>query len=650
MHRKKKFIAIMLALGLFIIATEPVYADDNHVELMNVSLITDLNQTVGKDALNLVDESRLDILCSPDLYFTWSPDGTRMLVVALIIVNTKGKVDSSATMGKVLALYMVNGDGSDIKRISWAERTQYTTQRGEHKWMQNPSWSHTGNVFLYEEFSGGNARFGGGSHSLFVVDAKNLDLIAKKSLPIEQGPILEWSPKEDSLLYLGLDEQYKPTVFLFNLTKNVSDELPITKYRTAPFNSNDLVWSPDGRKIGFEGNGGLFILDIDTRDVKNLFSTENNIIINRNAFWSPDSSRLIITEIKSTGRADSPIYDVYVIDAINGTSNKLTSFESGAIQRWFPGSDRILYVAAPKAGTDSKDYTLYSMSVEDGDATPLFSSPDDPTSFFAHISPSGEFISVILSGADYSFFNKLTRAEIEKFILMNKDGSNKMQWNINKGGIIWHGNDELLLEIVNENQSNTLAVINASTKEIRHIPLPDLYIDKVSWSPTGRYLIPRTFKPKTSKPEKYSDYKYQDYLMELPEYDRPMRMEIDGHMQVGTDVNISIKSASGGVDNAIIMASGELIGTTNEKGVITHRFNEKGEVQLKAVKDGYSTASRTITVIDHIDKRQDPTSTGTTTASVPAADGTGLPGFTVTAALVGLISTILCFHLKSKRK
>ncbi|MCL7411947.1 MAG: hypothetical protein M8350_09145 [Methanosarcinaceae archaeon] len=550
MHRKSKFIAIMLALGLFIIATEPVYADNNHTELMDFSLITDLNQTVGKDALSLVDESRLDILGSPHLYFFWSPDGTRMLVVALIGVNTKGKGDSSATLGKVLALYMVNGDGSDIRRISWVEDTSYTLQRGEHKWIQNPTWSHTGNVFLYTERSGGNARFGGGSHSLFVIDAKNLNLIAKKSLPIKQGPILEWSPKEDSLLYLGLDEQYKPTVFLFNLTKNVSDELPISKYRTAPFNSNDLVWSPDGRKIGFEGNGGLYVLDVDTRKVKNLFSTDDNIIIDRNAFWSLDSSRLIITEIKSTGRADNPIYYKYVIDAISGKSNKLTSFESVA---------------------------------------------------------------------DY---------------LMNKEGSNK---------------DELLL-IVNENQSNALAIINASTKQIRQIPLPGPYIDKVSWSPTGRYLIARTFKPKTSKPDGYPDYEYQDYLMELPEYDRPMRMEIDGHMLVGTNVNISIKSASGGVDNATIMAGGELIGTTNEKGVITHRFNEKGEVQLRAVKDGYSAANRIITVKDHIDERQDPTSTGTTTASVPDADGTGVPGFTATAALVGLISTILCFQLKSKRK
>ena len=619
MHKNSKFIAILLILGSIIIAIEPVFADDNNTELMNVS-ITDLNQIVGKDALNLVNKSRLDIL---DTYISphWSPDGTRLLIYVQITVNTKGKVVSSATHGDVLALYMVNGDGSDIKRISWGELTPYIAQKGEPKCIGTITWSHTGEFFLYEERSGRKAGVGGGTqHNIFIIAAKNLNVVAKKNLPIKQGPILKWSSKEDSLLYLGLDEQYKPTVFLFDLTKNVSDELPITKYRTAPFNSNDLVWSPDGKKIGFEGNGGLFVLDIDTREVKNLFSTENNIIINRNAFWSPDSSRLIIKEIKTTGRPDSLIYDVYVIDAINSTSNKLTSFESGAIQGWFPGSDRILYVAASKTSTNSKEYTLYSMPVEGGDATPLFSSPDDPTSFFAHISPSGKFIGVMLSGADY---------------LMNKDGSNKMQLNIyvrNRyvKGIIWHGRDELLLKMVNENQSNALAIINASTKEIRQVPLPDPYI--VSWSPTGRYLIANSA------------------LLELPEYDRPMRMEIDGHMLVGTDVNISINSISGGVINATILANRELIGTTNEKGVITHRFNEKGEVQLKAVKDGYSTASRTIIVIDHIDKRQDPTSTGTTTASVPAADGTGVPGFTATAALVELISASICFYIKSKRK
>lgn len=633
MHRKINFTVVILALSLIIITIEPVFANDNHTELMNFSLITNLNQTVGKDVLNLVDESRLDIL---NTYMSphWSPDGTRMLIHVQIIVNTRDKAISSSTLGDVLALYVANGDGTDIKRISWGELTPYIAQKGESKWIGPSTWSHTGDFFLYEERSGRKAGGGGGTqHNLFIVDAKNLNLIAKKSIPIKEGPILEWSPKEDSLLYLGIDEQYKHTVFLFDLIKNVSDELPITKYRTARFGNNDLIWSPDGKKIGFEGDGGLFILDIDTREVNNLFSTDNHISIRPYAF-SPDSSKIIVSEIKSTGKPDSVIHDVYVVDVRSGKSNMLTSFEYGYTKEWFPDSDRILYVATSKAGTDSQNDTLCSLPVEGGNTIPLFNFSKAHI-IDTYISPSGDYIGVI-GGTD---------------CLMNKNGSNKMHLNLNKGGM-WHDRDELLLQMINENQDNTLAVMNVSTKEIRQIPLLDPYIDKISWSPTGRYLIARTYKPKISNPIVNSDYKYQHFLIELPEYDRPMRIEIDRSPLIGTDVNISAKSVSGGIDNATILVNGDIIGTTNEQGIIQHRFDEMGELRLRTIKDGYNTANRTINTIDHIDKQQGPSSedTDTVTSSVPAEYDTGSPGFTVLSALVGLISTVLYFHLISKRK
>jgi len=637
MHKKNKLIAILLILGSIIVAIEPVFADDKHTKLMNVSQITDLDQTVGKDVFNLVNTSRLDIL---DTYVKpfWSPDGTRMLIHAQITVNTKGKVVSRETYGHVLALYVANGDGSDVKRISWGELTPYISQKGEPKCIETPFWSHTGNLFLYTERSGKNAGVGGGTqHNLFIIDAKNLNLIAKKSIPIKQGPILEWSPKEDSLLYLGLDEQYKPMVFLFDLTKNVSDELPITKYTTAPFDSDDLIWSPDGKTIGFEGDGGLFVLDIDTREVKNLFSTDNHISIRPYAF-SPDSSKIIVSEKKSTGKPNSPIYDVYVIDVRSGKSNKLTSFENGYTKEWFPDSEIILYVATSKVGTDSQNDTLYSLPVEGGNAIPLFNFSKAHI-IDTYISPSGDFVVAMLSGTG---------------CLMNKNGSNKMHLNLNKKGMIWHNRDELLLQMINEKQNNTLAVMNVSTKKFRPIPLPDPYIDKISWSPTGRYLIARIYKPKISNPKVNSDYKYQDYFIELPEYDRPMRIEIDGRPLIGTDVNVSVTSASGRINNATILINGDIIGTTNEQGIIQHRLDEIGEFRLRADKAGYNTANRTITVIEHIDEQQglssEDTDTDTATSSVPAEYGTGLPGFTVLSAFVGLISTLLCFHLTSKRK
>ena len=465
-----------------------------------------------------------------------------------------------------------------------------------------------------------------------------MNLISKKSIPISDGPILEWSPKEESLLYLGLNKQSKSTVFLFDLIKNVSVELPI---KPASFNSNDLIWSPDGKKIGFEGDGGLFVLDINTGEVKNLLPTNNRVSIRPYAF-SPDSSKIIVSDVKSTVKPDSVIHDVYVVDVRSGKSNKLTSYEYGYTKEWFPDSKMILYVATSKAGTDSENDTLYSLPVEGGNAIPLFNF--SKANFIdTYISPSGDFIGVMPT-------NRGTDCLMSD-CLLNKNGSNKMHLNLNKGGM-WHDGDELLIQMTDENQNNTLAVMNVSTKKFRQIPLPDPYIDKINWNPTGRYLTARTYKPKISNPNGNFDYEYQHFLIELPEYDRPMRIEIDGRTLIGTDVNVSVKSTSGGIDNATILVNGDTIGTTNEQGIIQHRFDEIGEFRLRADKAGYNTANRIITVIEHIDEQQGLSieDTDTATSSVPAEYSTGSPGFTALSVLVGLTSTLLCFHLTSKRK
>ncbi|MCL7411941.1 MAG: hypothetical protein M8350_09115 [Methanosarcinaceae archaeon] len=487
MHSKNNYLIILLTSVLIIIASDPVYAVNEQDKFADISLITTFDQTISKDALSLVDKNRLDIGAGPDLLcFSWSPDGSRVLTMAKINVYTKGETPSGKTMGTINALYIANGDGSDIKRITWAENTQYTRQQGEHKWIESPTWSSMGEAFFYALKSGGNSQFIGGSHEIIVVDANNLDSIASKDLTDKEGPIYEWAPHGDSVLYLGPNEQYEPTVFLMASSTGVSEELPLSRYKKY-FNNEDLIWSPDGRKIGFEENGKIFILDVETREVKTIFSTDglklpdkNALIIDKITFWSPDSSTITVSIVSEIiGKIEDNNLDIYVIDVKSGRSHKLLSLEgwSSTHMGWFHSSDRILYKSVSKTGTDSIDYSLHSVSIENGDENLLFTSPDD---FHAVFSPSGQYIAVkaVVNGKP-------------ALVLMNNDGSNKIQWFLKEtANIVWHENkDELMLEIVNENQSTSLVTINALTKEIGQIPFPDKNIEKFSWSPDGRNLI-----------------------------------------------------------------------------------------------------------------------------------------------------------------
>ncbi len=638
MDRKYILANTLLIFMLMVSAVDFASADDISPDPMDASLMSDLNLTIGKDALSHVDKGRLDVYGSPTLSFYWDSSGTRVLVFVLIDICMKNEV-SQTTLAQVQALYIANGDGSEEKLIAWAENTPYTRERNEHNGIAVPVWNPTGDSFLYQESSGGNVHFIGGTHNINVVDSESLDLLAKEQISLE-GPIYEWSPKGDKLLYLGFNENQESSVFILNLENNVSEETPVKNHKTT-FDNNDFIWSPDEKMVVFAEEGDLFILDPANNEVNTIFSADS-VCFDRTA-WSPDSSKLIVYEFIGNEESGNLRSDIHIIDLEHEQSNRLVSLNYGVVCGWFPDSNNIIFKELSENETGSI-YTLDSMSVEGGSKTRLFSSSND---FVVSLSPSGEFIEIIQSSGKS---NKLT-GSITEYILMSSDGSGKKHWNIFKGAYAWNNEGDLVLGIVNETQSNMLVIINASTKEIKTIQLPISYIKKISWSPTGRYLIAKTFSPKTSFYEgnSYEDYISQYYLLELPEYNLPLFLEIEGILEVGSDVNISIRSNSKKIGYVTMFVGNEYAGTTDEKGTLVHRFSKEGEFHIRAFKEGYSTASRIVTVKGHTGEQKINDEVAPEIVTPLDTNDAGLPGFSAYLMCFGLISALFYFHIINKK-
>jgi Tol biopolymer transport system component len=187
-----------MSIALVCISFQPVSANGG-LNQTNVSLVSDLNQTVGKDILSLVDTNRLDIVAKPFFDVIWSPDGSHMLINVVVNVYPKGKPELDGCVG---ALYAANADGSGITRLAWAEINSISGG----KTITPPVWSQSCNYFAYVELVKGS-RYVIKSANLFVI-SNDLNLIQKveldpKAIELESDlSNFKWSPKENKFAAL----------------------------------------------------------------------------------------------------------------------------------------------------------------------------------------------------------------------------------------------------------------------------------------------------------------------------------------------------------------------------------------------------------------------------------------------------------------
>lgn len=461
-----KHITLMLIfIDLICIYFQPVSASTSQ-ELINVSAVSDLNQTVGKDAMSLVgtvvDTDHFNIGNKPAFDIIWSPDGKHMLIEALVnIYPKKGEFQ----LGSVDVLYAANANGSEIKRIAWAELNS-----SGGKTITPPVWSQSGNYFAYEKLAKGRM-YKIKSVNLSIM-SNNLSLIQKVELDPKIGglesdlPNFQWSPKENKFAALIPE---KILIYDLDEKNNFSFSIPEDNVEI-----DDMEWSPNGKKIAFSNNNrDIVTLDLENGKFNQVYSAEHVGMYSEK--WSPDSKKLIFYEIKSAEKdGDNVSYDVYVIDENAEKPIKIVTFNSGSsrVIQWYPDSERILI---RESSGDS--CALYSLSMT-GEMKKLIEKDIDidgtviPNGYVlvSSLNSSSKIASYIRT-YDLFLFNESLPNESEVLEIENAS---------------YYTLESTDLLFVKDNK---LSVLNTSTYDLWNLPLPSMDFSELSVDPSGKFIV-----------------------------------------------------------------------------------------------------------------------------------------------------------------
>jgi Tol biopolymer transport system component len=110
-------------------------------------------------------------------------------------------------------------------------------------------------------------------------DGSNVTQLTDTALGHEGEP--NWSPDSKTIVYSGsrVDTQTIPfEIWAINADGTIRRRLTDS---TFPFSARVPVWSPDGKRIAFHGEGGINVMNADGSDRKAL------TLANRNLDWQP---------------------------------------------------------------------------------------------------------------------------------------------------------------------------------------------------------------------------------------------------------------------------------------------------------------------------------------------------------------------------
>lgn len=455
-----KHITLMLMfITLICISFQPVSASASQ-GLINVSVVSDLNQTVGKDVMNLVntvvDTDHLNIGNKPIFDIIWSPDGKHMLIEVLVNAYPK---EGEFHLGSVDVLYAANANGSGIKRIAWAELNS-----SGGKTITPPVWSHSGNYFAYVELVKGRM-YKTKSANLSVL-SNNLSLIQKVELDPKIGglesdlPNFQWSPTENKFAALVPGK-----ILIYNLDEknNFSFSIPGDNVEI-----DDMEWALDGKKIAFSNNNhDIITLDLESGKFNQIYSAEHVGMYGEK--WSPDSKKLIFYEIKTSEKDDDNVsYDVYVIDKNVEKPIKIVTFNSGSsrVIQWYPDSERILI---RESSDDS--CTLYSLSTT-GEMKKLIEKNIDIDGM---VTPNGYILATSLNSSsrispyirtyDLFLFNESKVLTIENVSYYTLEGTDLLFFKDNK-----------------------ISILNTSTHDMWDMPLSPMDFSELSLAPSEQFI------------------------------------------------------------------------------------------------------------------------------------------------------------------
>ena len=273
------------------------------------------------------------------------------------------------------AIFMMNSDGSDLKRMSRPE--------GNDPGHGSPDWSADGKQLSYDSWRGGaaasriflmntdgtnNREVGAGSMPTFAPDGKRLAFSGAEGISImqadgtgrevigESGWGAQWSPDGDWISYgsyRGANGNNGANIAMTHVktreTRYLLQGEQAKRYSQVYWN---MEWSPDSQKICFKGallNGGTELAITDVAGSSKGFTVLTTQPVETDLSWHPDGKKLLLPMPSPEHLGSMRLFECDIASKeftyLKGQPN---SFQSSSAV-WSPDGLRIAFVTIPPA-------------------------------------------------------------------------------------------------------------------------------------------------------------------------------------------------------------------------------------------------------------------------------------------------------------
>lgn len=325
MNKKTGILIILISMLLLIAHSGMVSAINLTTDADNVESLVEITDIIEKEILNSTDYTKFDIFNTVgNSNFLWSPDGSKLLILAHRNMMTKG-LDSIYDTRRVQCgefglherastLFWTNADSSEITNVARAEESIRAAKNNTAAFIDSAWWSSNGDKVIFLVLNPCDET----PHNLYVSDTNGSILAEIKGLDY---PPLKWSPDRNKINIL--DRNDKTRIYIIDVENSTVKQLSLG-IRAIGY-LDDMKWSPDGKKIAFIGykNGEIYMLNTDNSSVQQL---TNNMEV-RGLIWKPDGKKLVLVAVDG----------LYLINA-DGSNITLIKKENFGLGLWGLGS------------------------------------------------------------------------------------------------------------------------------------------------------------------------------------------------------------------------------------------------------------------------------------------------------------------------